>query len=550
MKRIYERFSSLSLVAPLEHETFRRIWFASLLSNLGLLINGVAAAWLMTRLSGEARDVALVQTAIMLPSLLFAIGAGAIADTYDRRKVCLVMLGFALCSCSALTAVSGAGILNPALLLFFCFMIGTANALLAPAWQSSVAEQVPPERLPSAVALNSISYNIARSFGPALGGALVAALGATIAFTTSTLLYLPMLVAMLGWRRSPESARLPPERVGWAIISGLRYIVHSPVRMVILRSFLIGAAGASMTALMPLVARDLLSAGAGIYGLLLAAFGLGAVLGAVLVNTGKKRRSHERSLAICSVTFAFVLFAVAFIRWPPLVYCTLVVGGAAWMQLMTRFNVIVQTQVPRWVAGRALAGFQAAASGGLALGSWLWGSVAQGQGIVAAFVGSGLTLCFLAISGRLMPMPDEEADHSPGIDKMREPEVALAISGRSGPVAVEIEYHVSQDRARAFYNAVAGLRRVRQRNGAFNWSISRDVACAELWIERYHIPTWHDYLRQRSRLTASERNLCDRVEAMLERPPSVRRLLERPFGSVRWRAETPDHGTVANPNVL
>lgn len=550
MQNIFYKLPNLDIVAPLAHQPFKRIWLASLLSNLGLLINGVSAAWLMTRLSGEPRDVALIQTAIMLPSLFFSIVAGAIADTYDRRKVCLVMITFAICSSSALAGVSGAGFLTPILLLFLCFLMGTANALFGPAWQSSVAEQVPAEGLSSAVALNSISYNIARSFGPAVGGAVVAAFGATVAFLTSTLLYLPILAAMLSWRRAPDLSRLPPERIGLAIISGLRYILHSPVRTVILRTFLTGAAGAAMTALMPLIVHDLLLSGAATYGWLLAAFGLGAVFGAILVNSDDEGGSRERSFSANTVVFALAVFAIIFVRSLPLVMLVLVIAGAAWMQLMTRFNVLVQTQVPRWVAGRALAGFQAAASGGIALGSWLWGSIAQGHGLLIAFAGSGLMLCLLAASGRLMPMPDRISDQSPAKAIPSEPTVVLALSGKSGPIAVEIEYQVSHERAREFYNAITPFRRVRQRNGAFNWSISRDVASADVWIERYHLPTWDDYLRQRSRLTEVERGLSGEVEALLDRPPQVRRLLERPVGSVRWRTETPDHGTMMESTIL
>src|SRR5882757_7039906 len=159
-----------SITAPLRHSIFRRIWLASLLSNLGILIQGVGAAWSMTQMTSAADKVALVQTALMLPVMLISMPAGAIADMHDRRIVALVSLSIALTGATALTVLAWLDLVTPNGLLALCFVVGSGMALFGPAWQASVSEQVPAETLPSAVALNGISYNIARSFGPAIGG--------------------------------------------------------------------------------------------------------------------------------------------------------------------------------------------------------------------------------------------------------------------------------------------------------------------------------------------------------------------------------------------
>lgn len=154
-------------------------------------------------------------------------------------------------------------------------------ALMEPAWQSSVSEQVPSEALPAAVALNGISYNIARSVGPAVGGIVVAAAGAVAAFALNALLYLPLMLALFLWKRTAEPSRLPPENFNRAIVSGVRYIINSPsIKIVLARSMVTGVIGGAIIALMPLVARDLLHGGAQTYGIMLSAFGLGAVIGA------------------------------------------------------------------------------------------------------------------------------------------------------------------------------------------------------------------------------------------------------------------------------
>ncbi len=118
----------------------------------------------------------------------------------------------------------------------------------------------------------------------------------------------------------------------------------------------------------------------------------------------------------------------------------------------------------------------------------------------------------------------------------------LSITARSGPVVIEIEYRVEQKRARAFHNLMQQVQLSRQRNGAYGWSIARDISDPELWTERYHCPTWLDYLRQRNRPTQSERALTLSAQEFHigDEPVRIRRMLERPFGSVRWREDTPD----------
>ena len=253
-------FSADSIAAPLRHSVFRRIWLASLVSNLGLLIQGVGAAWAMTQMTSSADKVALVQTALMLPIMLISMPAGAIADMYDRRIVALVSLSISLAGATALAVMAWLGLVTPNILLAFCFIVGCGMALFGPAWQASVSEQVPPETLPSAVALNGISYNIARSFGPAIGGIVVATAGAVAAFAANALLYIPLLIVLFLWRRASEPSRLPREKLSRAIVSGVRYIANSPsIRIVLTRTLVTGLLGGSVSALMPLVARDLLA---------------------------------------------------------------------------------------------------------------------------------------------------------------------------------------------------------------------------------------------------------------------------------------------------
>lgn len=530
------------ITAPFRHLTFRRIWLASVLANLGALIRSVGAAWAMTQMTSSADKVALVQTALLLPVMLISMPAGAIADMHDRRIVALVSVGIALTGATALTTLAGLGLITPNLLLALCFVVGTGMALMDPAWQASVSEQVPLETLPAAVALNSISYNIARSVGPAIGGIVVATAGAVASFALNALLYLPLILALFLWKRISEPSRLPPERLSRAIVSGVRYIINSPsIKIVLVRSMVTGLIGGGVIALMPLAARDLLHGGAQTYGTMLSAFGLGAVIGALNITEVRKRMSGEAAIRACTLSMGGAITAVALSGEPILTAVALFLAGAVWMIAWALFNIGVQLSAPRWVAGRSLAAYQAAGSGGIAVGSWAWGSLADVTGVQTTLLISAGLMMASPILGLWLSMPRISAREQDA-ELLADPEVRLELSGRSGPLVVEIEYRVAQENARAFHNVMQDVQLYRQRSGAYGWSIARDIADPELWMERYHCPTWLDYLRQRNRSTQSERALDRQASAfhMGPEPARVRRMLERPFGSVRRREDEAD----------
>lgn len=532
--------------APLRHGVFRRIWLASLLSNLGLMIQTVGAAWAMTQMTSSADMVALVQTAWMLPTMLISLAAGAIADMYDRRRVTLVALAIGLVGATLLALLQVLGLVTPWLLLGFCFLIGCSIALFSPAWQASVTEQVPPDALAPAIALNSISFNLARSLGPAIGGVIVALGTALAAFVTNAVLYIPLLIVLLMWKRVHIPSRLPPEGLHRAMQSGFRYTLHSPaIRIAITRCAIFGLAGGSVAGLLPLIAKNVLGGGAQTYGLLLGAFGAGAVIGAFAVPAMQRSFRSEDAIRACTVMIGAAIIAVAFSRWTSLSVIALLVAGAGWTTSLGLFNIGVQFSAPRWVTGRALAFFQTAVAGGAAIGAWGWGHVADLTSIETALLISGVAMLVSPLLGFWLRMPDVSRAGFDPAEALADPEVRLSLTPRSGPIVIEIEYRVAPERAREFYGLMLQVQLSRQRNGAYGWSIARDIANDELWTERYHCPTWMDYLRMRSRSTIGDRELYARVDQfhLGGEPVLVHRMLERPFGSVRWKEDTPDRAS-------
>ncbi len=542
-----------SIFSPLKRSLFRRIWLASLTSNLGLMVMGVGAAWAMTEMTNSPEMVALVQASLMLPVALISAPAGAAADMFDRRIVSLIALTISFTGASTMTLLSWFGMLTPTTLLAFGFLIGCGMALMGPSWQASVSEQVPADDLPSAVALNGISWNLARSFGPAIGGAIVAAFGATAAFANNALFYLPLIVVLFLWRRERAPSRLPPERIGRAVVSGVRYIAYSaPIRIVLVRTMTTGVLGGAILALMPVVARDLLNGDARDFGIMLGAFGVGAVAGALNVSNLSSQLGAERAIRLSALAMGVGVAIVAISHSRIVSGLALLVVGAGWTASVTLFNVGIQLVAPRWVSGRALAAFQASISGGVAVGAWLWGSTAKFAGVSNALLIAGFMLALSAILGVWMRMPHVKGPTEQTSEELDDPEVRLQITPRSGPIVVEIEYRVEPKQARLFYALMQQVQSSRQRNGAYGWSIARDIADPELWTERYHCPTWLDYLRQRNRPTDAERALHVRAQEFHigPEPIRIRRMLERPVGSVRWKDDTPDRALANDAAIV
>ncbi|MEJ6782394.1 MFS transporter [Aminobacter sp. Piv2-1] len=520
-----------SALEPLKHGIFRSVWFASLASNFGGLIQSVGAAWLMTSIATSSDMVALVQASITLPIMLFSLASGALADSYDRRRVMLTAQCFMLAVSALLTLVAYFGLITPWLLLSFTFLIGCGTALNNPSWQASVGDMVPRPVMPAAVALNSMGFNMTRSVGPAIGGIIVAAAGAAAAFAVNTLSYFALIFVLFRWRPDYPRSTLPRETLGQAMGAGLRYVAMSPnIGKVLLRSFTFGFTAVVIQALLPLVARDLVAGGPLTYGIMLGAFGIGAVGGALI--SGRIRRSMTSEAIVRS---AFIGFALSswIAAWSSNAWLTsagLLIGGACWVLALSHFNISVQMSTPRWVVGRALSIYQMATFGGMALGSWIWGLVAEGQGPATALVAAGLVMLVGAAIGLFLPLPEHTVLNLDPLNRFREPHLALDVQPRSGPIEISIEFIIREEDVPAFLEAMAERRRVRRRDGARHWTLARDIENPEVWVESYHTPTWLEYVRHNQRATHADAEIGDRLRALHSgpQPPRVRRVIERP----------------------
>lgn len=519
-----------SLTAPLRSPTFRALWSATLVSNLGGLIQAVGAGWMMTLISSSDDMVALVQAATTLPIMIFSLAAGALADSVDRRRIMLTAQVLMMLVSTALAAFAFAGVMTPWLLLAFTFLIGCGTALHNPSWQASMGDVVPREDIPGAVTLNSMAFNLMRSVGPALGGLIVATGGAAFAFGLNALSYLPLVAALFLWKRPRIPAGLPREAFGGAMSAGLRYVAMSPnLIKVMFRAFAFGLAAVSVLALLPLVARDLIGGSALTYGVLLGSFGVGAIGGAFL-NTALRARFDNETLARSAfVVFGLGVALLSISRTTWLTCLALLPAGACWVIALSMFNVTVQLSTPRWVVGRALSLYQTATFGGMAAGSWLWGVVAETNGPSMALAISAVALAAGAAIGLRYPLPEFGSLNLDPLDQFREPRLKLDLKPRSGPIMVMVDYEIAQKDVPEFLSVMTHRRRIRIRDGARQWALLRDLENPDIWTESYHVPTWVEYIRHNQRRTQADAEVWQHLSTLhkgAERP-RVHRMIER-----------------------
>ncbi|MEO3778573.1 MFS transporter [Micromonospora sp. B11E3] len=520
--------------APLRTAVYRNLWLALLAANIGTWMQTVGAQWLLVNQSNASTLVALVQTASLLPVLLLALPAGALADTFDRRHLLISVQLFLVGVATALTLLTAAGRMPPALLLTLTFAFGVGQALTLPAWASVIPELVSREHLRAASALGSISVNLARAVGPAVAGVLIARLGVAPVFALNGVAFLVFAYALLRWRPGDARAVEVPERFTAALRAGGRYVRHSPIVRRLLRRALVFVLPASaLWALLPLVASRRLGMNSSGYGLLLAALGVGAIAGGVLLPWIRTRLTANQFLLLAGVLYGATLLVVASVRIVPVVLVALLPAGLAWVVVLANVNAEIQLFLPGWVRARGLAVFQVVQGGGQAVGAFAWGVVADIAGLVAAFVGAGALMLLSAVTSQIWPLPElrgvkrDPATYWPRLN------LALQPDPRVGPVLIEITYTVRPERKADFLTAMELVRGSRQRTGAMRWGLFHEAECRDRFVEVYLVPSWDEHLRQHGgRLTEADQEAEQRVREIADDDPDVRHMFPAAAGPV------------------
>lgn len=390
--------------APFAFPAFRAIWIANLASNLGGAIQSVAAAWLMTELTTSHLLIALVQASVTLPIMALGVFAGAIADNFDRRRVMLAAQAGLLITSAALALTTWAEVMSPPLLLFFTLAMGAGTALNAPAWQASVRQQVGMAVLPQAIALNTISFNLARSVGPALGGLMLSLWNVSLAFAVNSASFIVMLVVLWRWRPEPRAVERRPMLP--AIMAGVRFCASSSaIRRILAHGLVLGFGIACFQALVPSITHDHLRGDELDFGLMLTLFGAGSITGALSLARLRRRWSTAAIIAAATLVSALALLALTQVHTVAAALPITFAAGLGWVAILTSLNLAMQLRSPETILGRCLSIYQAVTFGGMAMGSWSWGMAADAFGLTAAITGAGLflltALVLLRMGGRM-----------------------------------------------------------------------------------------------------------------------------------------------------
>jgi MFS family permease len=499
---------------PFSRPVFRALWIATLVSNIGTFMQSVGAAWLMTSLSTSAVMVALVQAAAIFPMFLLALPAGALADIIDRRGLLLVTQTWMMVVAGLLAALTLLGATTPWALLGFTFLLGLGAAINAPAWQAIVPELVPRAELPQAISLNSAGFNVSRALGPALGGAIVAAAGAGATFALNAVSFLTVIGVLFWWQRPTNDTALPAERMIAAMHTGLRYVRHSPgLRAVFWRTGIFMFFTSSLWALLPLVVRYELGGGSADYGILLGCFGAGAVAGAGFMPKMQRHLPVEVILSGTTVIAAGAIAVTALVPNLGALVAAMIFSGAAWLVMLSLFNVAIQIAVPGWVRARVLAVYMLIFAAGLSAGSAVWGAAATRQGLQAALLYSagGLALGLLAALRYRITL-EEDLDLTPSLH-WPEPHLILEPKPEQGPVLVTVEYLINPRNYREFARAMRALGVIRRRDGAIRWGLFQDASNPGRFLETFIVETWLEHRRQHERMTKADRSIEDRAFA-------------------------------------
>lgn len=524
-KDLNESPASFGLLSPLTIQAFRLIWIANLFANLGTWAQSVAAAWVVTEAHASPVVVAMIQVAAALPLVLLSILSGVLADNHDRRKIMLVSLSFECTGAVFLSALAFIGYLDPFLLIISILWMSIGGAITIPAWQAAVGEQVPQKMLGNAVLLNSVNYNVARAAGPALGGMMLSWVGPAWVFLFNCLCYVSLIAAIWYWKRPIPVRTLPPERLFEGVVAALRFTQHSSVtRLVMLRSFSFGLSASAVWALLPLLAHRNPEGNATVYGYMLGALGAGAIFGSLLVNRGRKLLGTSRLISTAGLIMGLMILSIGLVDNLWFIYLTLIIAGSCWIAGVASYNSSVQLLVPDWVKARALALYQTALYCGLAVGSYLWGHLAESMSVHGAMITAGCLMMICAVLLYPSRLPELESGGNAHVDSPRPGDPAFAFNPTRGNVLVSIEYRIPAERTRDFVRASQPLRRLRLRNGAERWSLYRDTEEPEIWQEILVVQNWLQHLRMLDRMTTADKTIIDSVVQLHdgEAPPRVR----------------------------
>jgi MFS family permease len=517
---------SVSGLSPFKHSIYKTLWIAALFSYVGAAMYDVGASWLMTSLAPNPLFVSLITTATTLPIFLFALPSGILSDIFDRRSVLLITCAYMFTISTVLGLLTLVGLTTAAVLLILTFALGAGTTMIRTPIIPIMSGLVSRSELPAALTLSALASNIGRVIGPTVGGFIVAAIAPWAVFFLNSASFIGMIIVLSRLPGKPGTQRtsLPPENIIRAIRVQMRYIRYSQAaHVLIVRAGLFTLCSSALLSLLPLLAKHQLGLDSTGFGLLLGSFGMGAIIGGIVILPRLRPKASVESLITGSIALlAIVTFTIGYVRDFDILCLVMGLGGAAYITILSKFYTIGIKSAPRWIGARVLAVYLLILNGGLVVGSVIWGTVANTFGIPDTLLVSSLTLGATIIAKkRYSSNLLEDLDFTPASDHWSlPPQYLVDPSQNDSQALITIEYNkIDPQLADEFEQNVRELGRILKSEGMAYWELFQDPSDIGHYIEIRIADTWTDHMRQHEYVTKNVQFIENKIRALIKDSP-------------------------------
>jgi MFS family permease len=527
-----DKQENISGLSPFKSAIFRTLWIAVLFSYVGAAMYDVGASWLMTSLAPNPLFVSLVTTATTLPIFLFALPSGILADIFDRRSILLITCAYMFTISTLLGILTLIGLTTPTILLILTFTLGAGTTMIRTPIIPTMSGLVGRSELPAALTLSALASNIGRVVGPTIGGFIVAAIAPWAAFFLNSASFIGMIVVLSRLPRKSnveqykqqQQSSLPPENIIRAIRVQMRYIRYSQAaRVLIVRAGLFTLCSSALLSLLPLLAKHELGVGSMGFGLLLGSFGMGAIVGGIVILPRLLPKASVESLITGSIALlAIVTFTIGYVQDFGILCIVMGLGGAAYITIISKFYTIGIKSAPKWIGARVLAIYLLILNGGSVIGSIIWGTVANVFGIPITLLIASLALgASIIAKKRYSSSLLDDLDFTPASDHWSLPPQSLTDpSQNENQALITIEYNkIEPNLSEEFERSVHELGRVLKSEGMAYWELFQDPADISHYIEIRIADTWTDHLRQHEYVTKNVQVMENRIRELIKDCP-------------------------------
>ena len=521
---------------PLRSAMFRMLWIAALFSYVGIAMYDVGASWLMTSLVPDPLFVSLITTATALPIFLFALPSGILSDIFDRRIILLITCVYMVAISTLLGIISLTGIITPTILLILTFALGAGMTMIRTPIIPTLSGLVTRSELPAALTLSALGGNIGRVIGPSIGGFVVAAIGSWAVFFLNAVVFIGMFIILSKLPKKSgvlqsnldeyqKQASLPPENIIRAIRVQLRYIRYSQAaRVLIVRAGLFTLCSSALLSLLPFLSRHELGLDSTGFGLILGSFGMGAIIGGIIILPRLRPKISVESLILGSIVLlSIVTFAIGYLQDFRIICIAMALGGAAYIAILSTFYTIGAKSAPIWIGARVLAIYLLVLNGGLAIGGVIWGTVANVFGIQITLSVASIALAATIIAKkRYSSNLLDDLDFTPVSDHWSlPPQSSVDPSQFENQALITIEYkNINPILSDEFERNIRELGRLLKSEGMAYWEIFQDPADTGHYIEIRIADTWTDHIRQHEHVTKNIQIMEDKIRALIKDCPT------------------------------